>query len=201
LRQRPSSVPTRPPPTTMTSVTAAAENSAGSHDDRSNTIAAWPPPSPPVTNSNVFGDPPMGTVTATAPSSTSSNNIVGQPAGQPLAADEGKVGPEPAPEDEANAGPIQQQPTSDDGKSENDFTVVNNKDSYNVISLAMLVIIAAGFIFVGIMLNRTLMRLRKAATVEAALPALAENTQTSEEALWELVQILNTNPTKLAAPS
>lgn len=170
LRQRSSSVPTSPRPT-GTFFTGAAENSAGSPDGPSNAIVAWPPPPTPATKSNVFGDAPMGTVSATAPSATSSNNIMARPTGQPLAADEGKVGPEPAPEDEPNTGPIQQQPTSDDGKSENDLTVANIKASYKAISFAMLIIIAASFIFAGIMLNRTLMRLRKAATVEATLPA------------------------------
>jgi hypothetical protein len=61
----------------------------------------------------------------------------------------------------------------------------------------MLIIIAASFIFVGMGLNRTLMRVRKAATVDAALPAQADNTQTSKGALRELQEILQYEPNKV----
>ena len=196
LRQRSSSVPSSPP-LRGTSITGAAENSAENPDGPSNAIVEWPPPPPPATYSNVFGDGPTETVTATAPSSTISNDIMAQPSGQPLAADEGKVGSEPAPDDGPKAAPIQQQPTSDDVRSEKDFTSATHQASYKAISFAMLIIIAGSFIFVGIMLNRTLTRLRKAATVEAALPARAENNQTSGGALQELMQILQHEPDKV----
>ncbi len=110
-----------------------------------------------------------------------------RPSDQPLAADEGDVGSEVAPEDEP-----------DEVKSEKDIAVANNKASYKAISLAML-IITASFIFVGIALHRTLMRVRKAAMVDAAPPAQAGNTPTSEGALRELQQSCNTNPTAFAA--
>jgi hypothetical protein len=195
LRQRSSGVPTSPPPTEASVTGGGAENSAGSRDGPSNTVVARPPPPlPPATDSNVFDYAPAGAVTT---SSTSSNNIITRPSGQPLAADEGKAGSEHAPDDEPNAAPIQQQPTSDDVQSEKDFTVANHQASYKAASFAMLIILAAGFIFVGIMLNRTLTRLRKAATVEAALPAQAENTQTSGGALQELIQILQNEPDKV----
>jgi hypothetical protein len=195
LRQRSSGVPTSPPPTEA-SVTGGggAENSAGSRDGPSNTAVVWPPPPlPPATDSNVFDYAPTGTVTTTA----RSNNTMTRPSGPPLAADEGKVGPEHAPDDEPNVAPIQQQPTSDDVQSEKNFTVLNHQASYKAASFAMLIILAASFIFVGIMLNRTLTRLRKAATVEATLPAQAENTQTSGGALQELMQILQNEPDKV----
>jgi hypothetical protein len=212
LRQRSGGVPTNPP-STGTSVPGTAENSAGSPDSPSNAIVAWPPPPPPATDSNVFGNAPTGTVAATAPSSTSSDNLVAPPSARPLAADEGKIGPAPASEDEPSARPVQQQPTSDVGKSEKDFIVANNKTFYGAISLAMLIIIAAGFIFVGITLNRTLMRLRQAATVEAALPVQAEMglreaatveaalpvqaEHSGEGALRELQEILQYEPKKV----
>jgi hypothetical protein len=215
LRQRSGSVPINPP-STGTSVARAAENSAGSPDSPSNAMVAWPPPPPPANDSSLFGNAPTGTVAATAPSPTSSetsSNLVARPSGQPLSADEDKVGPAPPSEDEPNAGPMQQQPTSDVRKSEKDFIVANNKAFYGTISLAMLAIIAAGFTFVGITLNRTLMRLRKAATVEpappvqaemglrkaatveAALPVQAENL--GEGALRQLQEILQYEPNKV----
>jgi len=179
LRQRSSNVPRSQAPTGTSVGTVnpeAVQNSTGSHDGPSNAIVAWPPPPPPATNTNVFGDPPTGTVTATPPSSTSSDTVTARPTGQPLAADVGDVGPEVFPEDEK------------------DISVTSTKAFYNAISLAMLVIIAAAFICVGIMLNRTIVRVRKATMVDAALPAQAKNTQTTEGALGELLQIMQYEP-------
>jgi len=195
IRQRSISGPTSPPPK-GTPITGFAENDPGGP---SGAIVVWPPPPPPATNSNVFDDAPTGTVTATAPSSTGSNDIIAPPSGQPLAADESNVDSEPVPQDGPNAPLIQQEPASDDVTSEENFTVANNKASYKAISLAMLVIVAASFIFVGTALHRTLVKLRKAATVDAALPAQVENTQASGGALRELLEILQYKPNKSAA--
>ena len=156
------------PPLRGTFATGAADNSAGNPDGPNDAIVAWPPPPPPATDSNLFGDAPTGT-TATTPSSISSNDIVARPGGQPLAADEGKVGSEPAPDDEPNAAQELPQPTNDDARLEKDIGVASNKASYKAISFAMLSIIAASSIFVGIMLNRTLAAMARLITVTLQL--------------------------------
>jgi hypothetical protein len=197
LRQHSSGVPTSQAPT-GTSVgivnPEAVQNSAASHEGPSNAIVAWPPPPPPATNTNVFGDAPTGTVTAAPPSSTSSDNVAARPSGQPLDADEDDVAQKIVPEDELKVGSVQQQPTSGDVQTERDISVPSTKAFYNAISVAMLIIIAATFIFVGLVLNRTLMKVRKAAMIDAALPAQAKNTQKSEGALRELMQIMQYEP-------
>jgi len=195
LRQHSGGAPTGQAPTRAP---VGIVNEAVQNSSPSNAIVAWPPPPPPDANTNVFGDSPTGTIVATAPpSSTSTDNIMAPPSGQPHTADEDKVAQEIAPADEPNVRPIQQQPTSDDVKLEKDIAVPSNKDSYKAISLAMLIIIAASFILVGIGLNRTLVRVRKAAMVDAALPVQADNTQTSEGPLRELREILQYEPKKV----
>jgi len=196
LRQHSSSLPTSQAPTGTSGGIVkpeAVQNSPGGPDGPSNAIVAWPPPPPPPTNANVFGDAPTGTVTATPPSSTISDNVAARPSGQPLDADEDDVVQKLVPEDKPNVGSAEQ-PASDDAQIERDISVASNKAFYNAISLAMLTIITASFIFVGIMLNRTLNRVRKAAMVDAALPAQAKNIETTEGALGELLQIMQYEP-------
>jgi hypothetical protein len=197
LRQHSSSVPTSQAPTGTSGGIVnpeAVQNSPGGANGPSNAIVAWPPPPPPATSSDVLRDAPTGTVTATPPSSTSSDNVTARPTGQPLDADEDDVVQRIVREGKPNVGSVQQQPMSDDVQAERDISVARNKALYNAISLAMLVIIAATFIFVGIMLNRTLVRVRRAAMVDTALPAQAKNTETTEGALGELLQIMQYEP-------
>jgi len=196
FRERSSSVPQNQAPAAASAGIVnpgAVQNSAGSPDGPRNAIVAWPPPPPPATSSDVLRDAPAGTATATPLSSTSADNVTARPSGQPLDVED-NVAQKIVPENEPKGGPVQQQPTSDDVQTESDISVARNKALYNAISLAMLVIIAATFIFVGIMLNRTLARVRKAAMVDTALPAHAKNTETTEGALGELLQIMQYEP-------
>jgi hypothetical protein len=191
LRQHSSGVPITPPPT-GTSVTGTADNSAQNPAGPGDAVVAWPSPTAPATNSGVFGDAPMGTITATAPSPTSPSNIMEQPGDQPLAADERTIGSE----NEPNARPVLQRQASDDVKPEKDFSVAGSKPSYKAISLAMLIIFTVSFIFVGIVLNRTLAKLRNAVMGEAPLRFQVETPQTSEGPLGELLQIMQHEPNK-----
>jgi hypothetical protein len=80
---------------------------------------------------------------------------------QPLAADENNATAEIPQEVKPNTGLIQQQSASDNVRPEKDITT-HNKASYEDSSLAIIFIIVASLIVVGIMLIRTLVRMREA---------------------------------------
>jgi hypothetical protein len=96
-----------------------------------------------------------------APSSPSSDNAMARHGAQPLAADENNATAEIPQEVKPNTGLIQQQSASDNVRPEKDITA-HNKASYEDSSLAIIFIIVASLIVVGIMLIRTLVRMREA---------------------------------------
>jgi hypothetical protein len=80
---------------------------------------------------------------------------------QPLAADGNNATAEIPPEVKPNTGLIQQLPASDNVRPEKDITA-HNKASYKDSSLAIIFIVVASLIVVGIMVIRTLVRMREA---------------------------------------
>jgi hypothetical protein len=123
--------------------------------------ATWPPPAASATNTDVWSGAPTGTAVAPAPSSPSSDNAMARHGAQPLAADENNATAEIPQEVKPNTGLIQQQSASDNVRPEKDITA-HNKASYEDSSLAIIFIIVASLIVVGIMLIRTLVRMREA---------------------------------------
>ena len=204
LRQRSNSVPTdqaRSGASVGIVDPGATQSGAGPRGGPSGGTVAWPPPPAPATNTNVWGDAPSGTVTAPAPSSASSDNALARPSIQPPDAAEKNAGAEVPLEEKPNAGQKQRRLASDNAELEKEVPA-DNEASYKVSSLAMLFIIVAGIIVVGIFI-RALVRMgfarRKAITFKepsAVVPTEAEKIQTSERALRELLQILEHEPNK-----
>jgi hypothetical protein len=162
LRQPANSVPTDQAGSGASVVNPGAiQNGAEVRDGSGGGTVAWPQPPAPATNTDMWSGAPTGTVTAPGPSSPSSDNAMARPGAQPLAADENNTTAEIPPEEKPNIGLIQQQTASDNVRPENDITA-HNKASYKDSSLAIIFIIVASLIVVGIMLIRTLVRMREA---------------------------------------
>jgi hypothetical protein len=167
---------------------------------------AWPPPPAPATNTNVWGDAPFGTVTAPAPSPATSDNTLAPPSIQPPDAAKKNAGAEAPLEEKPNASQKQRPLASDNAELEKGVVPADNEASYKESSLAMLFIVVAGIIVVGIFI-RVLVRMafawRKAITgaeLSAVVRTETEKIQTSEGALRELLRILEHEPNKAHRP-
>lgn len=206
LKQRSNTVPTDQAgsgPSVGSVDLGAPQSGAELRGSLSGGAAAWPPPPAPATNANVWGDAPLGTVTAPAPSSGSSDSALAGPSPRPSAAAENNAGAEARlVEEKPNAG-LKQQRLGRDNTEPGKEVPADDEASYNVISLTMLSIIVAGVLVIGIFI-RALVRMvfarRQDVAVEepsAALPAEAEKVQASEGALRGLLQILEHESRKL----
>jgi len=208
LRQRPKSVPTDQA-RTGASVgivdPGATQSGAGPRGGLSGGTVAWPPPPARATNTNVWGDAPSGTVTAPAPSPATSDNTLAPPSIQPPDAAKRNAGAEAPLKEKPNASQKQRRLASDNAELEKEVPA-DNEASYKESSLAMLFIVVAGIIVVGIFI-RVLVRMafarRKTITgaeLSAVVPTQTEKIQTSEGALRELLRILEHEPNKAHRP-
>jgi hypothetical protein len=194
LRQRTNSAPTNQAASGASVGTvdpAVPQSSAELRGGLSGDVAL---PSPPAatTNTNVWGD---HTVSAPAPSSASSDNAPVRPTAQLPAIAEKNAGTETSLDEKPNAGQKQQRLAGDNPQPANEATA-DNEASYGLSSPALLSMIVAGVIVVGIFI-RALVRMGFARRGDIAveepsvdLPAEAEKIQTSEGALRGLLQIL-----------
>jgi len=128
-------------------VDPGATQSGAARGGPSDGTVAWPPPPAPVTNTNVWGDAPSGTVTAPAPSSGTSDNALARPNIQPPDAAKKNAGAEAHLEEKPNASQKQRRLASDNAELEKGVPA-DNEASYKESSLAMLFIVVAGIIVV-----------------------------------------------------
>ena len=164
----------------------ALQGGAELRGSESGAPVAWPSPPAAATNTNV-----SSSMAVPAPPSASSDSALTRPSSQPSGAAENNTGAD----GKLNAGLKQQRLGSDNTEPEKELPA-DNEASYKVSPLAVLFVIVAGIIVIGIFI-RALVKMafarREDIAVEepgADLPAEAEKIQTSEGALRELLQIL-----------